>query len=874
MRRSRTVPMPDDAGGGEEQDHQSSSPRRPLVLDEEGSSSFDGNESLISMPLEESTSFSPIKVAAPRILRAASNGLQQLQESSNSTSGLQSPPGADISAGAQQRESISVDNLGNSGISSLPSAHGRSSSTMVSMQSNTSFSIEELKKSFRKPNATGEPSPAPSSFSSSRLSSKSSRLTIGRDSGLGGSRAVLSKNFDPDTSLLSLGASDNAERGSSVRSSMLPDLFSLEQALQECEEEEIKQELEILYAIQKEREESMRSSRASITKTPAVNKPSLPTIGWKTPFEVDAPKLRPNIHSKNFLGVAGDSIPEDSPGGSPRSLTSEQDAWAGIDALLDTQSQMGDSFADMSTTDILPKSVVKGIRRQNSHDGAESVTGETVTSSAVESSGISIGFTQKLANVTKRVSDESKRDLQFPKSSGKNISEVFQWSNKNNVDHQHNPNRKLNARKKKGLDIIQSSRHSKQGGDDCSLPSLASMYSEDVSTMSEPVLDSAVIIGDTSTYVTDRETFTIDIATFKKMYSKPDESSAEPTDPIKSSPTSKSKSKSSNHRHSKSSIEKEDRESRSSSKSSSSKKRKKKKRSSSKPLETMPDLIEEVHENALEPDEIINDQSPTANEFVDDKPSFDKESLYENAIVDYESPYEKASDDEHSLYEKASDDEESLYEKASDDEDEIFQSPHVDQETMNILPSSPPDNCGEDVKRPFLLDDDEDQPQLNFDPKVDEYIKQAQQKLPAFRKNHKKKSQGSDDDEAFSKESDDVEEEEEDPLEQLPSLTSLSSGHTSVEQKMTPTNNRDSVIGSKSAKKGSARKEEKKEVKASLGGRLKSLFSPGRKDKRRGSSVAERGDEKYFPKEVIDEAKGLTSNKCLLLQGDDGVNWN
>lgn len=863
MRRSRTVPLSDVLPATSEEN--------PVMnFDGDGDNSLEGNESLISMPLDQT--FDPPTAAASQLKREKPTPTP----APSSTNQQRSASVGDLPVLTEQTSSSSPNQP-------LNSAHGRSSSliSMHSVGTNTSFSIEELKKSLRKPN---DPSPTPSSFS---RSSKSSRLTIGRSSNLAGGRTVLTKNFDPNVSLLSLGT-DYAS--SSATPSILPDLFSLEQALEEREEDEIKEELEALYAARKDQVQGLGTSQLSLTKSPSASKQSVPAIGWKTEFEVDAPKTpaRPSITGQ----LARDSSLYDSP--ESRGLTGEQDAWAGIDALLDSKNSMDDSFSGLSTTDILPKSVVRGIRRQNS---TSSIGGsndqDTIASSTIESTGTSLGFTEKLANVTKRVSDESKRELNA-KPSGKKIGDVFQWSNKDNVDSQHNPNRKLNARKNKSLAMIQSSQPAPNnnsdacgGGDDQSLPSLASVWSEDISTISQQGEDT--IIGETPNFTSDRETFTIDVEAFKRLYSKPDQSDEGKDAPEVSSKVDakrKSKHKGSNIHHSRSAsvAEHKEKASKPNGKSSSSKRRTKKKKRSAKPLETMPKLSEDGDDSEelegtaslpLHPPNPFR-ASPKSDSILNQHTDTDTFEMVSKS--DEESEYEKASVDEESRYETASvDDDESQYETASADDDEEFHSPrsNLSSDDSFLSPNSSGDYVENDErgreKRAFLLDD-EDQPKLNLDPKVDEYIKQAQQKLPAFRRKHKKGTEVEDDD-THSRDDLVPVDEEENPLDQLPSLTSLSSSQTaSSDTTSTPTKSRESLIARNAKKRASLRKEEKKEARVSLGVRIKSMFSPGKKDKK--ASVASRGDEKYFPKEIIEEANGLSSNKCLLLQGDDGVNWD
>ena len=373
--------------------------------------------------------------------------------------------------------------------------HHHSSHSRSSVSSTPSISIDELKQSLRiSKNGSSSNMKTPSH-------SYSDRLTIGSSGALGSSRYSVPRTYQNLTA--------------SSRSS-LPDLVELEQALHEIGEEELKEGIKRLIMQGKQYdddddddEEAKETRRDSLHKTP---------VAWKTPFEVDRPRLAPTIPGSPSLTGSETSEPD-------QMLSKEQDAWAGIDALLETRS-MDDSFA-FSTSEILPKATVKAMRRDlgtfdgEGPDGLESVgdSRHDVDSVSRNSSDQSQSRKGRAARKSKKSQRESEADEniselmsvirrskhkeQDPRETGAgtrnssgNLFDMFHWSEKDNVDSLRQKNTKLNRKKKVQLLTNSSHRsnhlsghrsghrsghkHSNHGSDTCSLPSLASFQADDL----------------------------------------------------------------------------------------------------------------------------------------------------------------------------------------------------------------------------------------------------------------------------------------------------------------------------------------------------------------------------------------------------------
>jgi hypothetical protein len=285
---------------------------------------------------------------------------------------------------------------------------------------------------------------------------------------------------------------------SSSKSIGLPDLFSLQQALDDCDDDEVDQ--------------LMRT-------TPSRQQ----SAAWKTPFEVDRPRL-PRLSPKasgppsSGASVATETDPE---------LSKEQDAWAGIDNLLEDSGSFDDSCV-FSMCDILPKDTVTAMRRGQSSSDADSVLedGESVddesvspkrslasisknsNSSSHSSRSRGGGRKPKHATATGTDADPNapsradntygERDDQVGElqtdamrapaamakrevTTGGSLFDVFHWSDKANVDDSRQRTKKLNQTKRKvTMQPTHASNHSSES-DDVSLPSLASFRDDEIS---------------------------------------------------------------------------------------------------------------------------------------------------------------------------------------------------------------------------------------------------------------------------------------------------------------------------------------------------------------------------------------------------------
>lgn len=378
--------------------------------------------------------------------------------------------------------------------------HGSYDSRASSMVESI-ISTEELRKS-RAQKKSGSRSHRHHNTPTS--SNASDRLTIGHSSGLGSSRGFLAPSngsvtsSDPDTHTMSA----------------LPDLFSLEQAFTDCGDDS--RRVERIFSqttannTKRGGDGSGRSQRSqSLSGTP---------ITWKTPFEVDAPRDpftpsgtqssgtyhhldRPHSPSSTFVS--------EPPIIDPR-LSEEQNAWAGIDALLETRS-LDDSFA-FSTTDILPSSTVRAMRKDGSFRSLDaSVLNDDDDRSEYSASYQVLRRLKEMADKKEQkfergmpslveASDHEESDSragaaaggsgggivenQEPQISGGNLFSVFHWSEKQNVDEIRGRKKKLNQTRKVKLQFG-TPPTSQHGSDTASLPSLASFRDDDFSTRSE-----------------------------------------------------------------------------------------------------------------------------------------------------------------------------------------------------------------------------------------------------------------------------------------------------------------------------------------------------------------------------------------------------
>eukprot|EP00934_Nitzschia_sp_Nitz4_P001840 Nitzschia sp. Nitz4//scaffold322_size40381//24389//25864//NITZ4_007564-RA/size40381-processed-gene-0.24-mRNA-1//-1//CDS//3329547839//1840//frame0 len=221
--------------------------------------------------------------------------------------------------------------------------------------------------------------------------------------------------------------------------------------------------------------------------------PNVTPYEVRTPFEVDAPWEAPaSFRKPRSSGMSVASEPTNP------YLSEEQDAWAGIDALLEAKS-LDDSFT-FSTSDILPRSTVKAMRRVNTRgsddfsiwdDDGRSEAGESLVSRRSQDESVLVWKkktnppTQQGPEHDESWREESKDklgDLKRPGGGDGGIFDMFQWSEKDNVDEQRTRKGKLNSRSKQKLNLANQRRPS--DSDNESLPSLATFKHDDFSTCS------------------------------------------------------------------------------------------------------------------------------------------------------------------------------------------------------------------------------------------------------------------------------------------------------------------------------------------------------------------------------------------------------
>jgi len=361
----------------------------------------------------------------------------------------------------------------------------------------------------------------------------SDKLTIGESSGLGSSTRVFppppSSNND---SFASLPVSERK----STSSSRLPDLFTLEQALADCDDDTRRVE-RILNQSMSLQNRDFQTTSGGVDSSRSQRSHSLsetPGVAWKTPFEVDAPREAPNRpHSPSNTTTASEEITittndgDRGGGDSGRRLTEEQDAWAGIDKLLDPEN-FDDSFT-FSTMDILPCKTVKAMRREGSFSTLD-VSVMNGDDNEDEGDDDRTEFTASF-EVLKRVKEkqEKMRKLKMEKSNGTSIMpslveasdqdednndesftrrlqqlpqqqqgggqdgqnklfSVFHWSDKQNVDEERRRKGKLNQTRNNNKLNLQPDPFdpaSTHDSDTMSLPSLATFRDDDMSVRSD-----------------------------------------------------------------------------------------------------------------------------------------------------------------------------------------------------------------------------------------------------------------------------------------------------------------------------------------------------------------------------------------------------
>lgn len=234
----------------------------------------------------------------------------------------------------------------------------------------------------------------------------------------------------------------------------------------------------------------------------------------RTPFEVDAPRETPSRGPSRLQNHLSSAQSVTSEGVNNPLLSQEQDAWAGIDALLETTS-VDESYA-FSTSDILPSVTVKALRRgMNSNridedsvwdevsEGGESrlsmlsrdLPGSSHSQKYIwkgkrsaTSLAQSLTSNQILDSWHEGEAKESLGEWSGDGKSGSGGGEgglfgMFQWSEKDNIDDQRKRKGKLNNQAQK-LRFISDTKQSDRRSEPASLPSLASLRAEDLSLRS------------------------------------------------------------------------------------------------------------------------------------------------------------------------------------------------------------------------------------------------------------------------------------------------------------------------------------------------------------------------------------------------------
>jgi len=213
--------------------------------------------------------------------------------------------------------------------------------------------------------------------------------------------------------------------------------------------------------------------------------PSSAHIGIRTAFEVDDARgetlqkrrVKGPIKSLSISNRSGQAPALDS------HLSDEQDAWAGIDELLESKSLDGSNC--FSTTDILPSSTVEAMRRSSRFDD-ETIWGEDASESG-ESRAVS-EFDSSKATPSKRFNQESwksKEERERTRNDA-DLFRMFTWSDKDNVDEQRTRKVKLNNNALK-MQMLAAQRGipTQEPDLNTSLPSLATCKRDDFSVESD-----------------------------------------------------------------------------------------------------------------------------------------------------------------------------------------------------------------------------------------------------------------------------------------------------------------------------------------------------------------------------------------------------
>ncbi|KAG7346587.1 hypothetical protein IV203_005655 [Nitzschia inconspicua] len=312
-------------------------------------------------------------------------------------------------------------------------------------------------------NASQRPSyrltPSRKSSGSRTPSSNTKKLTIGQDCGLGSSRSFITAHHGSRSS------------NSTQQSSFLPDLFSMERTFSQDES---------LADDSQSRRDIVNGHNSNIHSTP---------VAWKTPFEVDAPREIPQSYQQSYRYSDPDSPSQSSTTleqtTTDSRLSEEQDAWAGIDALLETKS-LDDSF-DFSTRDILPSSTVRAMRRED--DASVMIDDDASEYSETPYLALKKFTVKKPARPENGMphlveasdqDEDSDSKVGRPSSGNGTLFDVFHWSQKENVDGRDQRKAKLNARRVK---LQTNSQH--DSDEVASLPSLATCREDELSTRSE-----------------------------------------------------------------------------------------------------------------------------------------------------------------------------------------------------------------------------------------------------------------------------------------------------------------------------------------------------------------------------------------------------
>ena len=353
------------------------------------------------------------------------------------------------------------------------------------LDSTVSLDIEELKQGFnrhdstQRSNAPGHNSVAnqqSSTFHSSHVLTPSSTttrlrsLTIGNSSSLSDSRSMFRHNISED------------EISRNSAGSVIPDLFGLEHVLHEGDEEKVAEGVKNLLDRKARRERRKKDASKRSTGSSGSSRAKTP-VAWKTPFEVDLPRDTPV--SKMLADDESEVAAPARARNLGSHLTDEQNAWAGIDALLDMQSV--DGSCAISTTDILPQAIVRAMKRDMSRSSLQESDGESEENDASNLRLSEIGSSRFFGN-SKDLSGSRSDPDQLGISNG-GLFDMFHWSEKDNVDESRQRKKKLNQQQKLRVTIKTNSSHSAKAkqtkfSDDNSLPSLSSFHDDDAASRS------------------------------------------------------------------------------------------------------------------------------------------------------------------------------------------------------------------------------------------------------------------------------------------------------------------------------------------------------------------------------------------------------